>query len=218
MRSTCHPSRKYYSRGLCRPCWDRAYRLANADRLREYQRQWCRENSVRLYAERRAKREQDPEGVRAYYRAWRKQNSEKSCGYSRKWQIANPLRFAAMQRDWRGRNAGKVSAADRASKARRRASCEALTARPATARQRAALIATGELCLYCEAAQAVHVDHFIPIARWVEAALGGLLTAQQRADGPDHISNLVGACAACNLSKGARLPDVEWRGRKEKKA
>jgi 5-methylcytosine-specific restriction endonuclease McrA len=68
------------------------------------------------------------------------------------------------------------------------------------------------VCFYCDAAPAVHIDHFIPIARWNEVQL----TAQQRADGPNHISNLVGACAPCNLSKGARLPDVEWRGRESK--
>lgn len=125
--------------------------------------------------------------------------------YNKSWFDAHP----AYQRDRYAARLAESRASVSARAAKRKASCAGLTAQPATAAERAALLAPGELCFYCEKRQAEHVDHYIPIARWSEVRL----TAQQQADGPNHISNLVGACAKCNLSKNAKLPDVEWRGR-----
>ena len=48
-------------------------------------------------------------------------------------------------------------------------------------------------CFYCRAAVTItdhHKDHLIPLAMW----------------GPNHIDNIVIACSACNLEKGARDP------------
>jgi 5-methylcytosine-specific restriction endonuclease McrA len=55
----------------------------------------------------------------------------------------------------------------------------------------AAILAEG-LCVYCDA-PAAHVDHVRPLSR----------------GGYEHESNLVPACADCNLTKGAKLLD-EW--------
>jgi hypothetical protein len=56
----------------------------------------------------------------------------------------------------------------------------------------------GWRCSYCDVEITMttgHADHVVPRSR----------------GGSDDPSNLVAACARCNLSKGARTPD-EWRG------
>lgn len=52
------------------------------------------------------------------------------------------------------------------------------------------------LCAYCGAAEWEHIDHVVPLAR----------------NGRHAIGNLLPACSACNLSKGALLL-AEWRHR-----
>jgi len=53
----------------------------------------------------------------------------------------------------------------------------------------------GAECCYCGATEGpFHVDHVVPVAR----------------GGTDDPANLVVACKACNLSKGAK-PLEEWR-------
>lgn len=50
-------------------------------------------------------------------------------------------------------------------------------------------------CVYCGEADAeMHIDHVVPISR----------------GGSNEVDNLVAACAACNSSKGDKLPS-EWR-------
>lgn len=151
-------------------------------------------------------RAEHPGYNRAHYAA----NTARAKKRAADWKASNPARALENMRRWQRANRPKIQEKNRHEKSRRRASCTASTTKPATAKQRAALVAPGKSCFYCEVAPAQHVDHFIPIAKWSRANL----TAQQRADGPDHISNLLGACAVCNMSKGARIPDVEWRGRK----
>lgn len=56
------------------------------------------------------------------------------------------------------------------------------------------LVRDGFRCAYCGEGGATHCDHVMPRVR------GGL----------DLESNLVAACAACNLSKGGRTPE-QWR-------
>lgn len=177
--ATCHPDRKLYCKGACKPCYMLAWRAAHPT--------WDRDNYW-----------SNPESGRARSHKWRAENPDKVRAAMRRWRAAaraaDPERFRS---------------AERTKRQSRRASCVAYTPNPATAAQRAALVATGEVCLYCESAQAEHVDHFIPLSRWGEVEL----PADRRAAGPDHISNLVGACAACNLAKNNRIPDLEWRGR-----
>lgn len=56
----------------------------------------------------------------------------------------------------------------------------------------------GSHCRYCRKTfPAYHVDHVIPKSR----------------GGPDTMDNLVLACPACNMAKGARTPE-EWGGPK----
>lgn len=52
----------------------------------------------------------------------------------------------------------------------------------------------GRACVYCGAADRLHCDHVVPIAR----------------GGTSDIENLTTACGDCNKSKGARTP-AQWR-------
>ncbi|MFS6529138.1 HNH endonuclease [Microbacterium aurugineum] len=45
-------------------------------------------------------------------------------------------------------------------------------------------------CAYCETGPVDHIDHFYPVSK----------------GGPDHIDNMVQACAPCNLTKSDRDP------------
>lgn len=114
----------------------------------------------------------------------------------RKWRAANPDKASESERKWRASNPDKVRAYSRSVQQKRRASCKTETNKAPTPKQLTALLK--EPCLYC-GDPAEHVDHFIPLAR----------------GGAHVLSNLVPACAACNISKGAKLPDVEWAGRKK---
>lgn len=80
---------------------------------------------------------------------------------------------------------------------RRRAQMRDVATETISSADIASLVALfGGVCAYCPAPWE-HLDHYIPLAR------GGSHT----------IANLVPACAACNLSKGAKLPITEWTGR-----
>ena len=118
---------------------------------------------------------------------------------NRLWRLANPGKKSAYCKAWRARNKErnreKYRAQRLAAKQRRRASCYTSTDLAPTPAQVASILL--EPCLYC-GDPADHVDHFIPLSR------GGLHV----------ISNLVPACAACNTSKGNKLPNLEWRGRR----
>lgn len=101
-----------------------------------------------------------------------------------------------------GRRRRKVSpdavrAQARRSQAVRRATLRGAVTETISVVQMAALIEEfNGLCGYCSAPWE-HLDHYIPLAR------GGSHT----------IDNLVPACAACNLSKGSKLPIFEWIAR-----
>lgn len=176
-------------------CYRAARREANRERTRAYDR-------ARYWAE--------PEKKRAvkssYYCGAAKARIQER---SRLRAAAKPEEARARKRSWYWANLERARAQHRRDAANRRASCAGRTAAPATAEERSALVAPGRMCFYCGHAPAQHVDHFVPLARWAVAPLSDA----QRAEGPDHINNLVGACAHCNLSKGAQVPDPSvWRG------
>ena len=60
-------------------------------------------------------------------------------------------------------------------------------------RENKLLVASGQLCAYCNAADSLQWEHIILKSR----------------GGPDNIDNLVLSCARCNRDKGARNP-LEW--------
>lgn len=145
----------------------------------------------------RARRRAAPGYGREYVRAWAAANPGYALEYGRARRAANPERSREQVRKWRAANPEKLRECLRAQQQRRRASCKTGVGEAPTAKQLAEILL--DPCLYC-GGPAEHVDHFIPLAR------GGTHT----------FGNLVAACAACNLSKGAKLPDVEWTGRRIK--
>lgn len=194
----CHPEKKHYCRGMCVRCYSAMRKREDPARTLAGTQKWYRENTDKARAKNRDRYHAQP-AVRARIQ-----------DRSREWARQHPEEARARKRAWYRANQERARAKLRQEAATRRASCAGLTRHPATPAERMALVAPGVQCFYCHAAQAKHVDHFIPLARWAKV----VLTAEQRAEGPDHINNLVGACAACNGSKGARLPDDEWQGRK----
>lgn len=123
--------------------------------------------------------------------AWRAANPD----YDREWYQANAEQRREYHREYQRTNPDKR----RASAQRRRARKAAAQVEDFTSADlREFWIEAGHLmstdgrfmCIYCSAAEAEHDDHVQPLSK------GG---AQSRA-------NLVPACSACNLSKGAADP------------
>jgi 5-methylcytosine-specific restriction endonuclease McrA len=154
------------------------------EKRREYQREY-----------QRARRKADPEYGRKYVRAWAAANPDYAREYQRAWRVSNLEKAREQVRAWRAANPEKLRECLRAQHQRRRASIKTDVSNAPTAKQLADILL--DPCLYC-GAPAEHVDHFIPLAR----------------GGRHVLDNLVAACKACNLSKGAKLPDVEWTGRR----
>lgn len=198
-RAPCHPDRAYYCKGVCKACYMRDRRSAGLESA-------AQRNAA-------AKRAKDPESSRARCRARYWANLEKERERQRQ-RSANTARESERKRRWRAdnpdlaaesgkrrraaaraRDPEKWAAQRLARKQKRRASCRTSVSSAPTAQQLAAILR--EPCLYC-GETAEQIDHFIPLSR----------------GGPHTIDNLVPACAACNVSKGNKLPDTEWRGRR----
>jgi hypothetical protein len=61
--ATCHPSRRHAARGLCKPCYFKAWRLARPEKRRHDKEEWDKKNPGRLLlynAKQRAKDEGVP--------------------------------------------------------------------------------------------------------------------------------------------------------------
>lgn len=176
----------------------RAYYWANVEACRERARLRAAETRatapdvVRAY--KRAQRLLHLEEARASARARRLANLERERARARAWGAAHAELVRLKVKAWRAAHPAEVKAATHAQNMKRRAACFTQVANPPTPAQLRALLK--DPCLYC-GAPAEHVDHFIPLSR----------------GGTHDLDNLVAACKACNLSKGAKLPDVEWKGR-----
>ena len=73
-------------KGLCKPCYNRAWREANRERFAATQRAWREANKERFTAAMRAWREANREKHRATKRAWREANKKRVAGYRRDWR------------------------------------------------------------------------------------------------------------------------------------
>lgn len=125
--------------------------------------------------------ERNPEYSAQYSRQWREEHPEWAAQYNAQYRQKHHAECLERTRKWRAENSDK-----RANyKSRRRALKRESPAIPFTPGP-----IDGEICFYC-GAPAEQWDHFIPLSR-----SGGHLPG-----------NLVPACAGCNGSKGARLPE-----------
>lgn len=174
--------------------YGRKYRAANSEKRREYMRKYNVDNREKEQARKREYQATNAEKISVRMRAYRAANPEKDRERSHKWRTENPEKNRESKRMSQAAN----PEASRAAKQRRRASIKTSVAGSPTAKQLAALMK--EPCVYC-GAPSEHIDHVIPLAR----------------GGAHDIDNLVPACAKCNTSKGAKLPVIEWKGRKVNK-
>ena len=162
----------------------RAYREAHREKVREKNRAYREAHREELRERARARREANPEYQRAYNEANREEHRE----YQRAYREANPEKVRERARAYYERKPEIGRAASHRHRARQRGAAGTHTAADVIAqveRQK-------HRCFYCrkKLRGEYHVEHVIPLA------LGG-------SNGPE---NLVIACPACNLSKGAKHP------------
>ena len=87
----------------------RAWRLANPEKVKAYAKAWREANPEKAAAASRAWRLANPEKAAALQKAWRKANPEKVAASVKAWREANPEKVAAMQKAWREANPDKVA-------------------------------------------------------------------------------------------------------------
>jgi len=121
-------------------------------------------------------------------RQWRAEHPERHRENARQWAKENRARCAANNRAWRARNPQLARAHSKAQHAR--------------SRDRSGVLSSGDVaaqlerqhgrCFWCgeKVGETYHIDHVIPLAK----------------GGKNLPDNVVIACAACNLSKGAKHP------------
>jgi len=160
----------------------------------------------------RRRREANPDVVRERNRRYHAANRERRLADSRRWREENPERMNGLKQRWREANRGKESERHRRY-AEQNPEQTAERKRRYRARKLGALVhdvsdsviwqlnpAGPGCCNYCltplelSERKSWHIDHVVPLSR------GGL----------HELSNLVIACAPCNLSKGPKLLS-EWR-------
>tara|TARA_R110001606_G_scaffold350278_1_gene500397 strand:+ start:333 stop:851 length:519 start_codon:yes stop_codon:yes gene_type:complete len=127
------------------------------------------------------------EKARAISNAWIKANPKKQSVSQKAWVKNNPDKVASALKTWRDSNPEAV----RNASAKRRALKLNNGTFRVTAKELRRMLAAG--CSYCDAL-AEHIDHIVPISH----------------GGTHSIGNLTGACASCNLSKGAKFI-TEWK-------
>lgn len=208
--ATCHPDRKHKAKGLCSACYKRRRYAADPEKSIGYVRKYHAKNPEktreRWRAASRKFRAENPEKQRQYDLKYYAENTDKRREYERNRRVKNYDKSREACRKYRAANPEKARESGRkyyaknpevfrARDARRIASIRTSVNESPTAKQIATLMK--DPCVYC-GAKSEHMDHVIPLAR-----------------GGDHnIDNLVPACAKCNLSKGSKLPAIEWNGRK----
>ena len=149
----------------------------------------------------------DPERQKAYAREWLKRFPEKARAAARKWNHANPEKRREHQRNARARDPEKFKqklaayhAAHpevvRVKSVRYRARKMAASGSFSPSEWRDLIRPYRGRCGYCGAEGALHADHRVPLSR----------------GGSNEISNIMPACASCNLRK-ARSSESEFRRR-----
>lgn len=189
---------------------NKAWALANAERVADYHRQRYLANRTAILSQQREYREANKdarrEKDRAYYYAnrskwqagWRNitedERSRRNEQHRERW--ARKRADGTLQRSrWKEDNPEQAKLAARIYQSRRRAWKRATTSALITRADLEALVRRHQgLCAYCEDAPATDIDHVVPLSRGGRHAIG----------------NLLPACGRCNRSKGAKTL-MEWR-------
>jgi 5-methylcytosine-specific restriction endonuclease McrA len=149
----------------------------------------------------------DPDRRREYGRQWMRLNAEKAREAMRRWRKMHPEEHAAQSRERYARDPEKINriidsspnraAVRRAMRSRRRVRLAGLAS--FTASEWAALVARYQgHCAYCGSADALEVDHRVPLAK----------------GGANTIDNVLPACGRCNRRKHL-MTEAEFRARLE---
>jgi 5-methylcytosine-specific restriction endonuclease McrA len=147
-----------------------------------------------------AARRKTEEG-RAYQKAYRAANKERVAEKAREARRRRLETDAEKERErirknveaWKARDPEKAALQKALDTQRRRARLGGIRSSISLDEWRERIALFSGNCAYCDA-EALHMDHVIPLSR----------------GGEDVILNVVPACAPCNLSKGNKLP-LEWR-------
>ena len=211
--------RPHHGKGLCKLCYQRAYREANLEKVRASHRAWREANPEKVRASHRAWRKANPEKERAQSRARYQANPEKERAQSRAWREANPEKVRASHRAWHQANPEKVRAQSRAW---REANPEKVRANGRAYRE-ANPEKVRAIALKRRAREAGAYDDgsWLPIAEVVARQRGkcagcALKFGPSRKPTHDHIDpldnggphsaqNQQALCLPCNSAKGARL-------------
>lgn len=180
-----------------RKCADRNYRQRNKERLRAYDRRRYREHPGRREAQIKTARKHrlaNPERKAAIDKAWYEANRERSAETTARWRANHPELMRLYRERYNQRNPIRSRLQYRALYSNQKAKA---VGAPGKIRGDDILRVAECLqwrCGYCGRQldlPEVTVDHIVPFAR------GGCNTP----------ANITIACAACNKSKGVRLPE-----------
>lgn len=182
---------------------DRAYRAANIERLREYNRKKNRAyydaNAEKLREYARTYRAANPDVYRAYCAA----NVEAMREKNRAYRAANPDVVREKKRAYSRANPDLFRIASQKRRARIKENGGTFTREELSLMQ----LTQGGFCAYCQGQHEpdeLAIDHVIPIKQ----------------GGRHESANIVLACKSCNSSKNNRTPDQwvnrwYWRQRKD---
>ena len=152
----------------------------NPDGL-QYKCKSCRNLAASEY------RRNNPEKWAGTKRKYRDRNHQKIKAYSKKYYWSNLNACRARNKRYYESNPEKASHRRSLRRARLLGSIGDHTPEQLKAR----FDYHGNKCVYCDSTENLHADHQIPLSR----------------GGTNFASNMVPACASCNLSKGSKTPE-----------
>jgi len=172
-----------YAKGLCRPCYWRAYRAANLEKLKATSLAWAKAH---------------PEKSNAWAKAHPEEAAIRAAANTKKWAAANPEKARQRLRSWRAKNPTKV----KAQKHRRRAGLQGNGGSWTPAEWETLKRQLGYRCVGCWKTEAeltalgrkLVPDHIVPIVK----------------DGLNHITNIQPLChgrGGCNNKKSKKYQD-----------
>ena len=171
----------------------RAWQLANPEKMRKRRRKWDAANPEKVRAKRRRGRAKNAERIRdRERRRWAEQKEDRREAF-RRWRKQNPpdpAKRAEIARRWSRNHPDKVREHTRDRRALRAAAFVATVTVADIARL---MERQRGRCPYCDRSirDGYHVDHYVPLAK----------------GGTHEPENVQLTCAACNQSKGAKLPE-----------
>jgi hypothetical protein len=179
-----------HAKGLCSSHYKRQWYANNREHAQEYSRRWYAENREKALLTCKAWYSANKSQRMNSNKAWRAKNAKRVRAYNYRWRVENPDKQAEAVKRWGERNKDKR----RDSFARRRARKSG--ARVHIFSRTEVYARTGGVCHIClapvEFSSTWHSDHVVPLA------LGGL-----------HVlDNLAPTHPGCNLSKGAKAPEI----------